>query len=358
MESRLSKIANFLKAESLAAFYLTNLPVIRYLTGFSGSNAAVLIFPNEVHFFTDGRYEFQVQRELFPIPHLHVHITRNIPQYLHEQALMKEGMHVGFDSTALTVAQFEDVKKRFRRIRWKGYRNPFAELVAQKEEKEIQAIRKAARIAQKVYEYVLSIVKPGMRELELAAEISYTARNFGSEGDAFDIIVASGPRSSFPHGRASTRKLRNGDVVTLDFGCIVNGFCSDITRTFVLGKAKDEMKKIYHVLYDAYCGAIDQLKSGVTGEFVDQIARQKITAAGYGEYFKHSLGHGIGIQVHEYPSLSPASKDVVIPENSVVTIEPGIYLPGKFGMRIEDDVLVTQKGARLLSKAPHSLVVV
>ncbi len=358
MQMRIQRVQKFIRTEKLSGFLISFVPHIRYLTGFSGSSALLLILPRSVHFFTDGRYAVQVQTELQNIPNLKIHITRDVPAFLHKQKLFSSQRPLGFESAYVSYAFYEQLYNAVSPIPLRGYQNVLEPLVAVKTASEIRSIRKAAKIAERVYQDILAVVQPGIRELDVAAEISYRARRYGSEGDAFDIIVASGKRSALPHGRATTKKIRAGEIVTIDFGCIVNGFRSDITRTFAIGKASKKARELYQIIHTAYSAAIEQLRAGKTGADIDRAARSIIAAAGYGEFFNHSLGHGLGISVHEYPTLSPRGTDAVIEANTVVTIEPGIYLPNRFGLRIEDDVLVTSQAAKLLSSAPGELITV
>jgi Xaa-Pro aminopeptidase len=233
------------------------------------------------------------------------------------------------------------------------------DLSAIKTEKDIASIRKAANIAAKVYREILDVVVPGMRELDVAAEISYRGRLHGSEGDAFDIIVASGKRSALPHGRATSKKIANGEMVTLDFGCIVDGFNSDMTRTFAVGEPGDEARAVYRTVYDAERAGVATARAGISARQLDQVCRDVIDEAGYGPNFNHSTGHGLGLEVHEYPAVAARSpEDLKLKAGMVVTIEPGIYLPGKFGVRIEDDVVIEEGGCRELTSPTRQLIIV
>ncbi len=359
MQHRIQQLQRFIRSEKLGGFLVSFVPHIRYLTGFSGSSASLLVLPRSLHFFTDGRYATQVQNEVGHIPTLKIHITRNVVQFFQQhRKLFASGRPLGFESSYVSYAFYEHLQQALPKVPLKGYTNVLEPLIAAKTESELRSIRKAAQIAERVYQDILTFIQPGMREIEVAAEISYRARQYGSEGDAFDIIVASGKRSALPHGRATRKKIRSGEIITLDFGCIVNGFCSDITRTFALGKASKKARELYALIHTAYTAAIEQLQSGKTGAEIDAVARSIIDKAGYGPFFNHSLGHGVGISVHEYPTLSPQGETATIPENAVVTIEPGIYLPNQFGIRIEDDVWVRSNTAKPFTRAAHELLIV
>ena len=200
-------------------------------------------------------------------------------------------------------------------------------------------------------------MKPGISELDVSAEISYLHKKHGAEKDSFDPIVVSGPRSSLPHGRPSSKKIKRGELITLDFGCFYNGYCSDLTRTVAVGKLSGETRKVYGIVLDAQLKAIDCAQSGVEAKDLDRIARSHIHSKGYGKYFGHGLGHGIGLQIHEFPRVSARSTHTLQTGN-VITVEPGIYLPGKFGVRIEDDIVIRDGRCDVLTAAPKSLMIV
>ena len=353
---RLSQIRSSMKKKNLSAYIVHHLPTIRYLTNFSGSNATLIITARNVYFFTDDRYTEQIAGELFAIDGLRTFIERNVWKAVAEKKLIRSGQIVGFESNVVSVDAAAAIRKAVKGISLKAAPGLARETTIAKSAEELRYLRQAAHIAAQVYEFVLGFVKPGMREIDIAAEISYQGRKRGSEGDAFGIILVGGEHGAFVHGRAGERKLKKGDVVTLDFGCIVNGFNSDMTRTFSIGKAPQEAKNAWRAVTEAHKRSIDAVRAGVKAASLDAIARRIITDAGYGDYFKHSLGHGLGIEVHEQPGISFANKDGVVPENAVITIEPGVYIPGKFGMRLEDDVHVTAHDPVLLTTSPREMI--
>ena len=224
-----------------------------------------------------------------------------------------------------------------------------------KEKVELDLIAKAAKIADTAFEHVLGLVKPGVREMEIAAELEYQMSMLGSERPAFETILASGWRAALPHGLASEKKIAKGDFVTFDFGATVGGYVSDMTRTVVVGKPTSRQKKIYGIVQKAQEAGVKKIRAGVTGKAVDDVCRQIITKAGYGKQFGHGTGHGIGFYVHVGPRLSTLSTDL-LQVNHVVTVEPGIYISGWGGVRIEDDVVVTRTGGRVLNKSPKNLL--
>lgn len=358
MNTRIKKLQAELKKGELDGVIVTHLPDVRYLCGFSGSAGMLFVSPKKVVFMTDGRYETQVAEEL--PKDVDVFIDRAYYRRLKDEKIVQKGMTIGYQSQYVTVAAYEGMTSIFKKkVKMKPVGGMIRNLTAIKTEQETEHVKKAANIAARVYREVLEMVKPGMREIEVAMEISYLGRKYGSEGDAFDIIVASGPRSALPHGRASSRKIGTGELVTLDFGCIWNGFNSDMTRTFAVGDPGEEARKVYDVVYKAEREGVKEAKAGMKAMELDAVCRKVIDAAGYGDAFTHSTGHGLGIEVHEYPPVAQRSpEEVVLMPGMIVTIEPGIYLPNKFGVRIEDDVLIEENGCRELTSASRKLIVV
>ena len=226
-----------------------------------------------------------------------------------------------------------------------------------KDDHEVEMIRRAVGISDKVFDDVLKVIRVGVRELEVAAEISYLHKSLGAERDAFETIVASGERSALPHARATEKKIKAGELLTLDFGCVVNGYNSDITRTIAIGKTSIRAKRMYDVVREAQQEAIESAKGGIWAKDLDAVARKRIERLGYGKYFNHSLGHGLGLHVHERPKVSQLSKER-LRSGSVITIEPGVYLPKFGGVRIEDDVLLTESGCVVLNKATKEFIVI
>lgn len=358
MNTRIKKLQAALKKQDLDGVIVSHHPDIRYLCGFSGSAGTLFIAPKKVFFLTDGRYETQAAEEL--PKGVEVFIDRAHSRRLKDEKIVQKGMRIGYQSQYTTVAAYEGMSAIFKKkVKLKPIGGMIRELTSIKTEEEVEHVKKAANIAARVYREVLEMVKPGMREMDVAMEISYLGRKYGSEGDAFDIIVASGPRSALPHGRASNKKLKSGELITLDFGCIWNGFNSDMTRTFALGEPGEEARSIYDVVYNAERAGVKEAKAGMKALELDAVCRKIIDDAGYGDAFTHSTGHGLGIEVHEYPPVAQRSpEDVVLQPGMIVTIEPGIYLPNKFGVRIEDDVLIEKEGCRELTSASRKLIVV
>jgi len=335
-------------------FYITHIPNIRYLTGFSGSSAFTAITKNNKYFVTDFRYEKQSAEQVIGFE-----ISINY-QSLDELKKIFESENVksaAFESTRLTVDKLEKLNMALPYVKFIPAAEKIEKFTMCKLHTEIETIKKAVDITDKTFNKILTIIKPGMSEKDVSAEITYWHKKFGADKDAFDPIVASGTRGAYPHGIASDKKIKTGEMVTLDFGCVYNGFCSDLTRTIAVGDPSDEMKKVYRIVLDAQMKAIEHARAGVSTIELDNAARGYIKSKGYGEKFGHGLGHGLGIEVHEIPSVSQRM-DMKIPDDVVLTIEPGIYIEGIGGVRIEDDVLIKNGGCEVLNKANKELIII
>lgn len=355
-DDRIAQLRAQMSERSLDAIIVTHLPHVRYLSGFSGSAGVLVVTRDAAAFVTDFRYQEQIEEELSSA--VRGYIDRSPYDLLKKERVLVDGMTVGYQEGYLTVAALEGIKKQNRKLKLTPTRDLIASLVMVKTDEELATMRKAAGIAAKVYAEILELVAPGMRESDVAAEISYRGRMHGAEGDAFEIIVASGPRGALPHGRASAKKIRKGELVTLDFGFRYNGFNSDMTRTFAVGKPSDEARAIYDIVLRAQKMGVSAARAGITAKQLDDVCRDEIAAAGYGAEFGHSTGHGLGIEVHETPYVSARGNTQVLQQNMVVTIEPGIYLPGKLGVRIEDDIVIGENRSRSLTTSPKELIVV
>jgi Xaa-Pro aminopeptidase len=351
---RINNLRQLIKKENLDGLIVTDLKQIRYLTGFSGSAALLAIGPKKALFFSDFRYKEQAAKE---VKGAKVHIATGpaITALKDFPELAAKNRRLGYAAAGTTVEVLKKLEKSLPGCLWVPADNVLGQLGWVKEKDELVSISKAVEISDVAFERILNLIAPGVRERELAAELEYQMMMLGSERAAFESIVASGWRSALPHGIASNKKLQAGDFVTFDFGATVNGYVSDITRTVVVGKATLRQKKIYSIVARAQLAAIRKMKPGASCKMIDGTARQIITRAGYGRQFGHGLGHGIGLEVHSGPRLSGMVEDKLM-VNNVVTVEPGIYIPGWGGVRIEDDVLVTRSGAKVLNGAPKKLL--
>ena len=351
---RSNRLRTVLDGSNLECFATMYGPSLRYLTGYSGSNGICVVTPERVIFGTDFRYASQLESEVVADA---TFIKRGS---LIEAAAKVNVLHgwksVGVEGEHCSVVQWNEFHKHFRRISFTETIGIVEELAAVKEEAEIECIRKAAAITDTVFAKIIELIRPGVTECEIAAEISYLHRMYGADGDAFDTIVASGMRGALPHGRASAKKIAAGEFVTIDFGCVFNGYCSDLTRTVAVGKATREMRKGYAVVLEAQRRAIESARSGMKARSLDRVARHYLQLQSYGRCFGHGLGHGIGLEIHGYPKVSAISTHT-LREGNVVTVEPGVYLPGKFGVRIEDDIVIHRKACEVITSSPKELLI-
>lgn len=355
-DRRLAQIRFMMEDQKLDAMVVTYLPNIKYLTNFPGSNAALFVLPDELHFITDDRYAEAIKnKELYDLPNMTVHISRDFWEYSKKSGIIADIKHLGFEADRVPYSHAVDIRNVIRPVKFKPAPNEVERFTMSKADEELANIKKACEISEKVYKKMLKKIKPGMTEIEAQTELIYTCRQEGSEGEPFEPIVLSGARTSMPHGRPSDKKIEKNDLITLDFGCKVNGFGSDITRTFVIGKATKEQEKVYELLVKAKDKAIKETRPGMNGNILDEYARDIIKDAGYGENFQHSLGHGLGVVTHESPILTFRKEEEMVPEGAVLSIEPGVYFEGKWGMRVEDNILVTVSGAEEITKAPKKL---
>lgn len=348
---RIYKLRQALSERQLDGMLILQPENRRYLSGFTGSSAALLITAEKALLFTDFRYleQAKLQAPQFEVVRHEQVMWDSIVPYTNALA------QVGFEQDFVSFALHETLTEKFN-CRLVPVGTLLEELRLVKDEAELDKLQKAAELADAAFKHILSFIKPGMTERQIALELEFYMRQKGASGPSFDFIVASGSRSSLPHGVASDKVIQKGDYVTMDFGCIFDGYCSDITRTVVVGKPSDRQREIYQIVLEAQLAALDGIKPGKTGQEVDRIARDIIGAKGYGDYFGHGLGHGVGLAIHEEPRLSPSGMRVLEP-GMVVTDEPGIYLPEWGGVRIEDTVVLTGNGARRLTNSSKDLIV-
>jgi Xaa-Pro aminopeptidase len=332
------------------ALLVTHLPDVRWLCGFTGSNAALAVTAKNATLFTDGRYTAQAKEEARGA---RVAIAKK--SALREAcALLEEGAaHAAFDPAHATVADLNLMRSAVSGAKRRGFFVALdAPLVSAlrmvKDADEIAQMRKAAYLGCRLFEEILPRMQSGATEISVAAELEFLARGLGAEGMSFETIVAAGARSALPHGRASLAKLPRKGFVTLDFGVILNGYCSDMTRTVHLGGASYEERSAYDAVLEAQETAVQAVRPGATCGDVDEAARRVLRKAGLAKWFTHSTGHGVGLEIHEQPRVAAGQETRLLP-GMVITIEPGIYRPGRFGIRIEDMVAVTEKGARVLT---------
>lgn len=353
--TRVANVRDALARADLDGLLITALPNVRYLTGFSGSSALLLITARELLLFTDFRYATQVEDEVGQAATVHIEPSNLWAGLWPALTTMVGVERIGFESAHLTHKDFARLLEQGARWQWR----PVLELVEQfraiKDDGEIREIERAVKVAEAALELTLNSLAPGITETAAAGILERHLREAGSEAFPFPSIIASGERSALPHARAGDRILTRGDFVLIDFGAVINGYCSDITRTVVLGTATSEQRAIYDIVREANVRASGALRVGMRGMAADAVAREYIDGRGYGDAFGHSLGHGIGLEVHEAPRLA-RTVDAPLAAGMVVTIEPGIYRAGWGGVRIEDDVLVTEAGTRVLTSFPRHLL--
>ena len=352
--TQLAKFKSRLGEAGFEFFLVTHLPNIFYLCGFSGSAGALLVSPAACSFFTDGRYTIQAREE---VRGARVRIARGSPVLAAgKETRSRSKRRAAFEPARLTVGQREQlVRAAGPNVRWAGWENAVEQLRAVKSSEEIKRIRAAAYLAGEVLEEILNLVKPGVRESELAAEIEYRMRRRGASGPAFDTIVASGPRAALPHANPGSKPLGKNELVVIDLGAILGRYCSDLTRTVFLGRASARIRGWYKAVLEAQDAAQEALRPGVTAGAVDAAARRILREHGLERRFVHSLGHGLGLEVHEAPRLARGDKSQLAAGN-VVTLEPGVYVEGVGGVRIEDDVVVTERGADVLTRVTREFI--
>jgi Xaa-Pro aminopeptidase len=262
---------------------------------------------------------------------------------------------LSFEEDFVTYGQYKELEDKLTGISLSPLNGIVNKLRRYKDSEELSIIEKAAIITDEAFGYIIEYIKPGISEKEISFELENCMRKKGASGTSFNIIVASGIRSAMPHGVASDKLVEKGDFITMDFGCVYQGYCSDMTRTIVIGKATEKQREIYNIVLEAQQKALEAIKPGISTKEVDRVARNVISTYGYGKYFGHGLGHGVGLEIHEEPRLSPLGKDI-LEAGMVITNEPGIYIPDFGGVRIEDLVVVTHDGNKVLSKSPKQLI--
>lgn len=349
---KLRRLRDQFSKENIDAILITNPVNRRYITNFTGSNGIALITEKEQFLITDFRYIEQAkkQADYFTI----IRHEREIENEINRLLNKLEVKNLGFEAQYVTYENYRKYDDLFP-VQLIPVKNVVEQLRVIKTEEEINTIKKAAKIADLAFEHILKYLKAGVKELDVATELEYFMRKQGASSSSFDIIVASGWRSALPHGIASDKVIEEGELVTLDYGAIYDGYVSDITRTVAIGKINDELTKIYEIVKEAQQRGLDGIKPNITGKEADEFTRNYIEEQGYGKYFGHSTGHGIGLEVHEGPTLSPRS-ETVLEKNMVVTVEPGIYVPNVGGCRIEDDIVITENGNERLTFATKELI--
>lgn len=351
---RVAALRAELASANVDGLLVSALPNIRYLTGFSGSSALLFVTVRELYFITDFRYETQVQSEVGDFAQVRVEAASlwiGLWEVLQRQTLDI----IGFESTHLLHRDFQRLLTEGARYQWRPQNGLIETLRESKDADEVALIEHAGKIATRALTQTIEKIRAGVNELEIAGVLEKALRDEGCEEFPFPTIVASGPRSALPHARPTPRVVEKGDLVLLDFGAQYRGYCSDITRTVIVGKATEDQRHIYSIVRAANETASENVRAGMSGQDADALARSYIEAQGFGKAFGHSLGHGLGLEVHEAPRLAKTA-EAALSEGAVVTIEPGIYRPGWGGIRIEDDVHLAPEGPRILTDFTHELL--
>jgi Xaa-Pro aminopeptidase len=347
--ARRESLIRVLDSEGIDALIVSHVPNVRYLTGFTGSAGAALVLRQETVFFSDFRYRTQAEQQVGDSARIEIvasDVWSKVKSVLEEYAGLDR---VGFEGHVVTVRQARELEQGGLAASLVPASALVEKLRASKDPNEVAAIRAAASLASEALEATLPQVRPGQREQDVAALLERELRARGSEWHPFPTIAASGPRSALPHAETSAREIKSGDFLLLDFGAQVDGYCADITRTVVVGGRADERQRmVYDLVSEAQTRAVSQIRAGMTGKEADALGRIPIEERGFGDAFGHSLGHGLGLEVHEDPRVSK-SNDEALPANSVVTVEPGVYIAGWGGVRIEDDVFLGEDRTQILS---------
>lgn len=352
IEKRIRILRERMKTGNVEAIWISKPENRYYLSGFTGTSGFLFLLPSQAVLLTDFRYLEQAQAEC-PDWEVIRHGTDAVDELA--EIIRQHGVEtLGIEKDFLTVRQYEVLQKKLS-VHFCEISEMLAGMREIKDESEIISLETAARLADQAFQHITTLVKPGISEGELSLELEFFMRRQGASGPSFDFIVASGARSALPHGVAGEKVLETGDFVTMDFGCVYDGYHSDITRTVVVGGAGQKQKDLYHLLQEVQETALEEVRPGIRCRELDEVARSLITRAGFGNNFGHGLGHGVGLEIHENPRVG-AGSETVLQSGMVITVEPGIYLPGWGGVRIEDMVLVTSEGCRVMTHSPKELL--
>jgi Xaa-Pro aminopeptidase len=353
--ARLAALADALTAAHIDGLLVTSAANVRYLTGFSGSSALLFVTHRDPLLITDFRYQTQAAEEVDGLARVVIESQSLWAGLWQNLALMPQLEVAGFESAHLVHRDFQRLLEGGGRYQWRPTTDLVESLRARKDAGEVEKIRAAITVAECALERVMKSVRAGMTERTIAGLLEAALRDSGSDGFPFPTIVASGPNAALPHARPTAREVSPGDFLLIDFGAVVAGYCSDITRTFVIGRATDEQREVHEIVRLANERAAFALRPGMSGRDADGVARGYIEDRGFGEMFGHSLGHGIGLEVHEAPRLARTADGPLV-QGAVVTVEPGIYRPGWGGVRIEDDVHLSSGGAQVLTRFTRELI--
>ena len=347
---RIEALRNLMQEKNLAGVLIQK-PVNRYyLTGFTGSTGTALITRDKLYFLTDFRYTSQAAEQCAGFEIVQISQAEPIYQAINQRI----DSRLGFEDDFFTVENYGLYSSKLE-AELVPLKRLIEDLRVIKDPAEIELMKQAQRIADQAFEHILGFIRPGISEIAVADELVRVMKSLGASGESFSIIVASGLRGAMPHGVASEKLIQAGELVTLDFGCVYRGYASDMTRTVAVGEVSQQLDEIYHTVLKAQQAALEAIKPGMTGKQLDTIARDIITEAGYGDHFGHGLGHGVGLEVHERPGVNQMGTEEFKP-GMIITDEPGIYIDGVGGVRIEDIILITPDGYEVLSTSPKHLI--
>ena len=353
-DERIKKLRLKMSEKSIDAVLVTSRSNVLYLSGFSGTSGDLVITHDAQYILCDSRYTEQASQQC---PQFEcINVKDGVYNVINKIIAYHRIVRIGVEDREITFAVYEGMKTAL-----KSMLIPIGGMISHmreiKDETELRVLKKAASIGDMAYEAAIKAIKPGVSEIEIAAEIEYVMRKNGATSTSFETIVASGENSSKPHGTASQRKIQNGDLIVMDFGCIYNGYCSDMTRTVAVGDIALPQRNSYNALLYTQLKMVNLIKNGMVCNEVDKISRNILETLGYGKYFTHSLGHGVGIDVHEMPNLSPKCDKTLVP-GMVVTVEPGVYFDGLFGIRIEDTVMILDENIEIITNSPKELLII
>lgn len=352
--SKLNELRQSLQVQDTDAIIITNAQNRRYLTGFTGSAGTVIVTNTRALLLVDFRYTQQAKDQCKTFEVLEIDRNRlyETIQVIFEQESIKTA---GFEQHHVTYHSYQLMNNKLTAT-LKPLSTIVEDLRKIKTPEEIEIIKKAAWISDEAFKYILTIIEPGISELDIAHALESHMRKNGATGAAFDMIIASGYRSALPHGVASSKVVEQGDMLTMDFGAYFQGYRSDMTRTIAIGEPSDHLKEVYQIVYDSLQHALSKMRAGITGREADSYTRDYITAKGYGQNYGHGAGHGIGLDIHENIFMSTVCEEI-LEENMVLTVEPGIYIPNIGGVRIEDDVIIKKDGVEVLTHSPKELII-
>lgn len=347
----IQKIREFMKYNNLKAVLISKPQNMRYFSNFTGTSAVVLLTDINRYIYTDFRYVEQAKEECIGYDVVSIRGSIDIINHIKSLGVSR----LAFEDDHMTFSMYSLYKEKMDNVEFVPLKGQITKIRAVKTQGEIENIEKASAILDDTFSHILSLIKPGVSEFDIAMEIEYFVKKKGASRSPFETIVASGKRTSMPHAVASNKIIELGDFLTMDFGCIYNGYCVDMTRTVFVGKASEEQKELYDIVLKAQTASLAAVKAGVSCREIDKIARDIISTYGYADNFGHGLGRGVGLEVHELPRINSFSEDI-LEENMVITDEPGIYIPEFGGIRIEDLLVVTNDGYKLLFKSSKELI--